>query len=349
MNVHDHPVFEGKKKYQPTTMESDESGNVFYPYKPDDELVEAVNLVIALERPLLLEGDPGCGKTCLANAIAYEFTQHYLKDEDRWWPFYTWPIKSSSRYRDGLYTFDAVLRLRDAQMMGTDPATLTTYLPTESVKIKGRLEQASSYLKYGPLGEAMRPKTEKDDQWKNDYRPIVLIDEIDKADSDFPNDLLREIETYTFEMPVLDDPHTVQQVPAETKPIIIITSNRERPLPEPFLRRCIYYYVSFPKDQLTEIIQLRFGDRLKSLDNSAQLLTKARERFTSIQTLITAQPGHRSPGLSEFLDFMRVLLSLKTEAEALAILENLEQHKAILGTLLKSSVLHERYLKEHQG
>lgn len=361
--------FCGTLDYKPSIQgETDNQGNTYYPYKPDKELIEVVNLAIALERPLLLEGDPGCGKTCLASAIAYEFTHRYLRGQEGsksylnvpkegWWPFYSWIIKSSTRYRDGLCSFDAVLRLRDAQILGTNLEQLDRYLGPEAEKMKARLQTPGAYLKYGPLGEAMRPKaghvTEGNNAvengWQDAYRPIVLIDEIDKADSDFPNDLLREIENYDFEVPRLDDPHTTERVKAPQKPIIIMTSNRERPLPEPFLRRCIYYYVAFPEKRLKEIIDLRFGEQLSKRKRSDELISEAIERFEAIKEFVRGQPGRRSPGLSEFIDFLRVLLEYKTEAQALKSLKNLENDIATLGTLLKSQEMQALYQKSVQS
>ena len=176
-------------RYQPPiTGELDSEGREYYPYFVGDDLKEAVNLAIALDRPLLLEGAPGCGKTRLAGSIAYEFTQKYLKNEGRpdWWPYYIWNVKSIGRAQDGLYTFDAVGRLRDAQLVGMDPTKLEKILDggertggeREFDRLKKRLQDVTQYRKFGPLGTALS-------QAVGD-RPIVLIDEINKADSDFP-------------------------------------------------------------------------------------------------------------------------------------------------------------------
>lgn len=220
-------------KYQPPQEGvTDDQGRWYYPYIPSKDLKQAVNLAIALQRPLLLEGEPGCGKTRLAGSIAYELTQKHLKKRGRaaqqWWDYQIWNVKSSSRARDGLYTYDAVARLRDAQLMGSNPQQLQEYLgEEESLQLKERLGDRKQYREYGPLGEALR---------NQELRSVVLIDEIDKADSDFPNDLLMELDTLGFEIPETGE----KAPPPKEKPIIIITSNREKPLPDPFLRRCLY-------------------------------------------------------------------------------------------------------------
>lgn len=263
---------------QPVQGFVDPFDRTYDPYLPDDDLIEAVNLSIDLNMPLLLEGEPGCGKTRLAGAIAYEFTQKYLEkkkgkpDQTSWWPYYLWNVKSIGRARDGLYDFDAVLRLRDAQIFGTDPKRMEEYLgPKESEAIKNRLLDKTKYVNYGPLGNAFLEET---------YRPVVLIDEIDKADSDFPNDLLFELDRFGFEVPEAGIPFRA----AQQKPIILITSNRERPLPEAFLRRCLYFWLEFPKrERLAEVINRRFGERLTG---KAELVEQAITKFMDLRSLL---------------------------------------------------------------
>lgn len=148
-------------KVQPQPGERDAKGQLLYPYLPYAELVEAVNLAIYLERPLLLKGEPGCGKTRLARAVAYELGL----------PFEAWYIKSTTRAKDGLYTYDAVSRLRDAQLAATGRIIKDEDIP--------RISDRATYVQWGPLGRA----------FQNEQRTVVLIDEIDKADIDFPNDL----------------------------------------------------------------------------------------------------------------------------------------------------------------
>ena len=174
---------------QPQPGESDpKTGQLLYPYLPHPELVEAVNLAIFLERPLLLKGEPGCGKTRLAHAVAYELGL----------PFEAWYVKSTSRARDGLYTYDSVGRLRDAQLAANPRVQQQNLDP---------IHNPAAYVKWGPLGRAFR----------NPQRTVVLIDEIDKADIDFPNDLLLELDERRF---VVEE--TDQEVRAAEPPIVLI-------------------------------------------------------------------------------------------------------------------------------
>ena len=316
---------------QPPNKESegvaDNQGRIYYPYIPSDDLREVVNLAIKLERPLMLEGEPGCGKTRLAGALAYELSCERLGASvngegklTKVWPYYIWNVKSVSRARDGLYRYDAVARLRDAQLVGSDPKQLKELLKDEYEKLEERLKDKTKYRAFGPLGKALQHK---------DQRPVLLIDEIDKADSDFCNDLLLELDELRFEVPETDE-----KIPApEQKPIIIITSNREKPLPEPFLRRCLYFYVDFPAEaRLREIVDRRFGGLKKDQD---KVVVAALERFYDLRKLLEQQPGSRAPGTSEFLEFLTVLLD-KPVAEARADIENLGERLPLLGTLLKS-------------
>lgn len=196
------------------------------PYLPDPALVEAVNLALALERPLLLTGAPGCGKSSLAQGVAYEFGRRYGQGQ---WPYEIWRIKSTSTAREGLYRFDATRRLHDAQLalLGRPVAA-----------------GATSYLCYEPLGRA----------FLCEQRAVVLIDEIDRADIDFPNDLLVELDERRFQIIELD-----RWVVARSAPLVIITSNEAKVLPEAFLRRCVYHHVAFPDPQrFLEIFTVRY-------------------------------------------------------------------------------------------
>lgn len=203
------------------------TGELCHPYLPEPGLVDVVNLAILLERPLLLKGAPGSGKSSLAAAIAAEFSQRYHAD----WPYEVWRVHSTSHARDGLYTYDSVARLRDAQLVA-----------------KGRHISINPerYVRYGPLGRAII----------NSRRAVILIDEIDRADIDFPNDLLVELDELKFQII-----ETGQTITAQAKPIIIITSNDEKGLPAAFLRRCLFYYLEFPQtDRFFEIINTRFPE-----------------------------------------------------------------------------------------
>jgi MoxR-like ATPase len=324
------PVYEGKNQ-PPIEGKTDLLGREYFPYIPDPKLIKAVNLAIKLNRPLLLEGEPGCGKTRLADAIAYEFTHNYLKDKtDKdgnqvWWKYYAWNVKSVGQARDGLYTFDAIARLRDSQLIGADPQRLEELLGDDYQKLKNRLTDKRKYVTLGKLGQALAQQDLE--------RPIVLIDEIDKADSDFPNDLLVELDRLSFEIPETEEiyPHPNAQI--QPKPIVIITSNQERPLPEPFLRRCLYYYLSFPDEtQLKDIITNRFGAKLKSRQG---LIDKSIEHIQQIRSLLAKQPGSKQPGTSELLDFLTILKD-ETAKQGIEELKTLVDNPHLLGIILKT-------------
>ncbi len=324
---------------QPKNETTDPNGRIYYPYLPSPDLIEAVNLAIALKRPLLLEGEPGCGKTRLAGAVAYEFTQKQRQKfkengEDKqnwWWDYYIWNVKSTTRARDGLYRYDAVARLRDAQFIGTNPQGLVVFLGKE-LKVEElkkqfidsfkRVQDKKKYRTIEPLGKALGAEKE------NDLRPILLIDEIDKADSDFANDLLLELEELRFEIPETGESFSTP--PDERKPIIFITSNNEKPLPEAFLRRCLYFYVDFPKEErLEEIINQRVG----ALKDKKEIVNKATNYLYKIREHLKQYPGSKAPGTSEFIDFLDALAEREKPLEDL---DNLFNRTALLGILLKT-------------
>lgn len=256
------------------------------PYVPPPGLERAVNLAIHLGRPLLLEGEAGCGKTRLARAVAYALRL----------PLYSWYVNSSSRAREGLYSFDALLRLHDVQMQ------------TRSEHTRGALERDPSepkaYRRWEALGKAFKVA-------RMGERAVVLIDEIDKADTDFPNDLLTVLDD-DFKFTV---PETGEQISARredgsiVKPIIIITSNREKgDLPEPFLRRCLYFYVEFPSEtELKRIVGEHAGDPAKEKEPLVEVAIK---RYGEIRKNLRLR---RKPGTSEFLDWLKALETFGTE------------------------------------
>jgi len=270
------------------------------PYVAEQELIQAVNLAILLERPLLIEGEAGCGKTCLAKAVAYELG----------YPFYRWDVQSTAKVRDGLYTYDAVLRLHDVQTSSVD------------VEKKRDPSKSEDYLDYGALGKA----------FVCDRPAVVLIDEIDKADLDFPNDLLGVLEDWKFSIP-----ETRTEIPALHKPIVIITSNKEKGnLPAPFLRRCLYFFLEFPKttEALENIVKMHYEVEIEksppdsvpmqgtvaSLDST--LVQEAVEGFLKIRA---NQSLYKKPGTSEFLDWLKVLQSyLSASFDAAQLKEQLE-------------------------
>jgi MoxR-like ATPase len=260
------------------------------PYVAAPGLVRAVNLAIYLRRPLLLEGEAGCGKTRLASAVAHELGA----------PLYTWPVRSTSKAQEGLYSYDYVLRLHDVQTSQIE--TKADLAPATGSDRPVRLRDPREPRDYRTLGALGRAFTLRD-------RPaVVLIDEIDKADLDFPNDLLTVLdEPWSFTIPETGE--TVAAA-AGCRPIVIITSNKEKGnLPAPFLRRCIYYYVEFPEgpgpegtDRLKQIVAAHYQRR--GVAPAAKLVEAAAGRFLDVR-----RKGdlHKKPGTSEFLDWLEAL------------------------------------------
>jgi MoxR-like ATPase len=263
------------------------------PYVVSPELKKAVNLAIYLRRPLLLEGDAGCGKTRLASAVAYELGL----------PLYRWDIRSTTKAQDGLYEYDAILRLHDVQTQKVESQTPVNAAETgedeDETKVNRNPANPKDYRKFGALGKAFKLQ---------ECPAVVLIDEIDKADLDFPNDLLT----------VLDEPwefkikETGETITAKDKPIVIITSNKEKGnLPAPFLRRCLYYYLDFPNDetQLQEIVDKHYQISMET-PPSNDLVKIAIARFLNIWN----EGGlFKKPGTSEFLDWLKALHTFESK------------------------------------
>tara|TARA_A100001011_G_scaffold382047_2_gene451285 strand:- start:356 stop:1195 length:840 start_codon:yes stop_codon:yes gene_type:complete len=227
-------------------------------YISTSDLSVAVNASITLEKPLLIKGEPGTGKTELARQVANSLDLDIIE----------WNVKSSTRAQQGLYEYDAVSRLRDSQLGNAD------------------INIVENYIKKGKLWES----------FESDRKTVLLIDEIDKADVEFPNDLLQELDKMSFHVY-----ETGQQIVAKHRPIIIITSNNEKELPDAFLRRCFFHYIRFPDQKtLEKIVEIHFPNIKKNLLNNA--LTQFFE--------IRETPGlKKKPSTSEVLDWLKVLLS----------------------------------------
>jgi MoxR-like ATPase len=278
MPVDNLPVFrgDGERHYDPYDPDSPDLPRK-EPYRAGEDLQEAVNAALFLRRPLLLEGDPGAGKTRLAYAAAYELG----------WPLRACYVRSSSRAEELLYEFDQLGRLYDIQA--------ACKLPDGMVREPKALK---TFRHFRPLGKAIRDAAA-------DRPSVVLIDEIDKADIDFPNDLLQVLEEWRFTIRENEEEKIdalAGQTVAERRdslPLVIVTSNRERELPAAFLRRCLYFYIEFPdEDRLREIIEAHFEQGV------TPMFTAALKRFLELRS---ATRWRKPPGASELLDWLRLL------------------------------------------
>jgi MoxR-like ATPase len=254
-------------------------------YVATDDLMMAVNAAVTLERPILVKGEPGTGKTQLAVEVANALGK----------PLFEWHIKSTTKAQQGLYEYDAVARLRDSQL-GDD-----------------RVHDIANYVQKGKIWEA----------FASDEQPVLLIDEIDKADIEFPNDLLRELdrmEFYVYE--------TKQLVTAKHRPIIVITSNNEKELPDAFLRRCFFHYIKFPdKDTMSRIIDVHYPGLKQNL------LREALNAFYKLRDV----PGlKKKPSTSELLDWIKLLLAEDIPPEALRSGDKRTAIPPLYGALLKN-------------
>jgi MoxR-like ATPase len=254
-------------------------------YVVTEDLQVAVNAAITLERPLLVKGEPGTGKTVLAHEIAAALGA----------PLIEWHIKSTTKAQHGLYEYDAVARLRDGQL-GDE-----------------RVRDIGNYIVRGKLWEAFESGT----------RPVVLIDEIDKADIEFPNDLLLELDRMEFHIY-----ETKATVAAKNRPIVLITSNNEKELPDAFLRRCFFHYISFPDaDTMGKIVDVHYPDIKKNL------LREALRVFYDVRDV----PGlKKKPSTSELLDWLKLLVAEDIEPEVLRTRDPAKLIPPLYGALLKS-------------
>lgn len=247
-------------------------------YIASPELREVVNVAVALQKPLLIRGEPGTGKTLLASAIA----------EGLGLPLLTWHIKSTTKAQDGLYVYDTVQRLNDSRFGDGD------------------VSRIEDYIKLGPLGEA----------FDSESRKVVLIDEVDKADMEFPNDLLHELDRMSFRIA-----ETNRVVSAKERPVVIITSNAEKELPDAFLRRCIFHYIEFPsEDLMRDIVAVHHP----GLDE--KLISQCLVRFYWLREQAQIR---KKPSTSELIDWIGAILRAGVDPK------KLESSIPFLGVLLK--------------
>ncbi len=258
-------------------------GSQAYVATPD--LLLAVNAAVRLQRPLLIKGEPGTGKTLLAEEVAGALGLELFQ----------WHIKSTTKAQQGLYEYDAVSRLRDSQLGD------------------GRVKDIANYIVKGVLWQA----------FESEKPAVVLIDEIDKADIEFPNDLLRELDRMEFHVY-----ETRQTVRARHRPLVFITSNNEKELPDAFLRRCFFHYIKFPdRDTMQAIVDVHFPGLKKAL------LAEALEVFFGLREV----PGlKKKPSTSELLDWLKLLMAEDIPPEALKSRDNKEIVPPLAGALLKN-------------
>jgi MoxR-like ATPase len=247
-------------------------------YVLSQALRDNVNVSIALGRPLIVKGEPGTGKTLLAHSIAKGLAKRLI----------VWNIKSTTKAHDGLYLYDTVQRLNDARFGDGDVSDI------------------KRYIKLGKLGQA----------FKSEEQVVVLIDEIDKAELEFPNDLLNELDEMSFHIP-----ETGEEIRATTRPIVIITSNSEKELPDPFLRRCVFHYIEFPDPELMEeIVKVHYPNIEKNL------VREALKRFYWIREFDMLR---KKPSTSELIDWLQALMAGGISPKTI------EKEIPFLGTLLK--------------
>ncbi len=248
------------------------------PYFPSQGLIKAIEYARLLKRPLLLRGEPGCGKTRLAQALAFELYEKDYRNH-----YFEWYIKSTTKASDGLYHFDHLKRLRDFQILKNEDSQLDNI----------------NYRSFGPLGKAFISSTAEKPS-------ILLIDEIDKADIDFPNDLLLELDQMRFFIE-----ETNEEIVTEHPPIIIITSNDEKELPNAFLRRCVFHYIEFPgEEQLIKIAKSK-ANQLTELEGKGlpeSLVEDIVKKFRRLFSEMKANPNtDKRPSTSELIDWLQVI------------------------------------------
>ncbi|MFX1449733.1 MAG: AAA family ATPase [Promethearchaeota archaeon] len=258
-------------------------------YIADEMLQRIVNAAIALERPLLVRGEPGTGKTLLAHSISNSLNKKLI----------IWNIKSTTKAKDGLYVYDTVQRLNDARFGDHD------------------ISDIRQYIKLGKLGDA----------FSSEEQVVLLIDEIDKADIEFPNDLLNELDEMSFYITETGD-----EIKAQTRPIVIITSNAEKELPDAFLRRCVFHYIEFPdRELMKEIVKVHHPNI------QDKLLNQVIEKFYHLRSLNFLR---KKPSTSELIDWIAVLLKAGISEE------QLENKIPFIGSLIKKEQDMDEYQKK---
>ncbi|MFN3382835.1 MAG: AAA family ATPase [Runella zeae] len=269
------PSFEGTEKYVATR-----------------ELAVAVNASVSLQKPLLIKGEPGTGKTMLAYEVSKALGKRLI----------TWHVKSTTTAHQGLYEYDAVSRLRDSQLGDK------------------RVYEVENYIKKGKLWEA----------FESDEQVVLLIDEIDKADIEFPNDLLQELDRMEFFCYELN-----RTISAKQRPIVIITSNNEKELPDAFLRRCFFHFIRFPdRTTMQQIVEVHYPE----LDK--ELLERALKAFFAVREVKALK---KKPSTSELIDWIKLLLWAKVSSDDLKDLETMPEVPPFLGALLKNEQDHDLY------
>lgn len=293
-------------------------------YFPSESLVQAARVAARLNRPLLLMGEPGCGKTMFASAIARLLG----------WKFREWNVKSTQTAQEALYTYDMVGRLRDSQLLANNA------IADEAERAELARRTIGDYVQMGELGDALT----------SDHNTVLLIDEIDKADRDFPNDLLLELDRQHFYVeelktwrghPEKDDPDKSYDIVSETDLMVIITSNNERELPEPFLRRCVFFYIEFPDE---DILQRILNSHLNR-PHSDELLERIIQRFQRLRNEMVTDLRNgeqvKPPSTSELIDWVKILRD-ENESE---LLESLDDRIPYSEVLVKRWEDHLKYIK----